>query len=113
MVVQATIKFKRTCLKNEEKLLQYIEDMNVSEVDLKSVIEHNIRKCKNIDNSIVNCDDKQPSDEMIKFDVTDSIEVYTECSKSILNLFWGEDSTIPIKVPEVDDLNDKVSELYV
>lgn len=128
MVIKATVKFRHTTLNNEQKLLQYLDDMGTEEkVDLRRVIdreeltevissEHDyIRKYKcsrnllteeikadEVESFNVECS-SEPNDEVLEFDVTDSIETFTEVSGDILKLFWGENSLVPVKAERNDE----------
>lgn len=128
MVLQATIKFRDMCLNNEQKLLQYLEDMESSSIDLRTVVDREVlsnvinidhdyimkyktREENGSENEIVydktedlqietiDIDD-EPSNELVEFDVTDSIDAFTEFGSEILKLFWSEDCKLPIEIHE-------------
>lgn len=121
MVTKTAVKFKQTCLNNEQKLLQYLEDMETTKVNLKMVVdreeltevissEHDyIRRYKTGRNllteeikatsvnkveetGVTECDGAS-NDVMLQFNVNDMVDSYTEFSSDILKLFWNEEES--------------------
>lgn len=132
MVIKTAVKFKQTCMNNEQKLLQYLEDMETTKVCLKMVVdreeltdvissEHDyIRRYKTnrnllteeikasalnkVEETAVVASDGASNDVMLQFNSNDTIDSYTEFSNDILKLFWDEEeSTMSVKVEMTEE----------
>lgn len=90
MVIKSTFKFKKMCMDNEHRLIEYLKDVNERCVYLKKVVDRD-RLAEVVTREHNYYNDKNEMSTLKNENESVSNETSVDINKEILRLCWGED----------------------